>query len=162
MTATSRLAAITVKWMKEHTPRTFRPSPKVRARWGLRRSEAGGGLREQVRCSSLIDWPVYPGLRPTRRPSSRSRNRARGPHTAIARLRAFQRQAGVEKRHTGKWEQDAPDNCFQLSPHRLVSGRLGVCPSWLRRRGGGWLPASLAPPGPHRLGGAIDSHAVPQ
>jgi hypothetical protein len=33
--------------------------------------------RERVRCSSLIDWPVYPRLKRTMRASSSSRNLAR-------------------------------------------------------------------------------------
>jgi hypothetical protein len=32
-----------------------------------------GSLRQRVRCSSLVDWPVYPRLRRTMRASTRSR-----------------------------------------------------------------------------------------
>jgi hypothetical protein len=38
-------------------------------------------LRERVRCSSLIDWPVYPRLRGTMQGSTRCRNK---PHAARA------------------------------------------------------------------------------
>ena len=33
--------------------------------------------RERVRCSSLVDWPVYPRLRDTMQTSTRSRNSGR-------------------------------------------------------------------------------------
>jgi hypothetical protein len=33
-----------------------------------------GGLRERVRCSSLVDWPVYPRLAHTMQASNGGRN----------------------------------------------------------------------------------------
>jgi hypothetical protein len=44
--------------------RTYRICSTASARRDCRRSEAkfGGSLRERVRCSSLVDWPVYPRL----------------------------------------------------------------------------------------------------
>ena len=41
-----------------------------------------GSLTSGVRCSSLIDWPVYPRLRRTMRADSRSRNLARRTTTS--------------------------------------------------------------------------------
>ena len=37
-----------------------------------------GSLRERVRCSSLVDWPVYPRLRRTMEAAALARNSDRG------------------------------------------------------------------------------------
>ena len=47
-----------------------RASSTACARRGCRRSEIEASLRERVRCSSLVDWPVYPRLRGTMQGSS--------------------------------------------------------------------------------------------
>ena len=53
-----------------------RPAPR---RGGCQRNEAGfeASLRERVRCSSLVDWPVYPRFGRTRLTSARTRNAGR-------------------------------------------------------------------------------------
>ena len=52
------------------------PFSTAYARRGCRRNEASlKALRERVRCSSLVDWPVYPRLRRTMQASTNSRNK---------------------------------------------------------------------------------------
>ena len=72
---------LTVKWMIDHTPESSGRCSTASARRGCRRNEASlkAALRERVRCSSLVDWPVYPRLRrtmlttpPKRNPASKS------------------------------------------------------------------------------------------
>jgi TolB-like protein/class 3 adenylate cyclase/Flp pilus assembly protein TadD len=48
------------------------------------RSKSEGSLRERVRCSPLVDWPVYPRLRGTMQASTRARNAsACGLHVGV-------------------------------------------------------------------------------
>jgi hypothetical protein len=78
LTTARRFAAITVKWdagaHAESSGHIRRPA-QGGAAGGAKQLE--GSLRERVRCSSLVDWPVYPRRRRTMEASSRSRNSAR-------------------------------------------------------------------------------------
>ena len=69
--ARHRNPAITVKWMMEHTQNLPAVLDGLR-KAGCQRNEASlkGSLRERVRCSSLVDWPVYPRLAHTMRASN--------------------------------------------------------------------------------------------
>ena len=53
--------------MAEFRPAEDRPGEVRPERWDTRK-------RERVRCSSLVDWPVYPGFTHTMRASNASRN----------------------------------------------------------------------------------------
>ena len=50
--------------------------------------------RERVRCSSLVDWPVYPRLRGTMQGSERARNSRPLPATTARGVTAIRRASG--------------------------------------------------------------------
>jgi hypothetical protein len=53
-----------------------------------------GSLRERVRCSSLVDWPVYPRLRPTMLTTTPKRNPASNSNRSDARPRPSEAMRG--------------------------------------------------------------------
>ena len=96
---TARPARMRPRWTRRRPPlaEARRLNPKLSVKWligrkpvlppsfvdawrkaGLaeERSKFEGSLRERVRCSSLVDWPVYPRLGRTMKMSQRTGNLA--------------------------------------------------------------------------------------
>jgi hypothetical protein len=77
--------------------------------------------RERVRCSSLVDWPVYPRLRGTMQGSTRSRNKPmrQGRITRLANFQPFdaERLSLATSRAQPVEQWDEPRRCGR--PTRL-------------------------------------------
>ena len=104
--------------------------------WGLLKTVApfshlGARKRERVRCSSLVDWPVYPRLRGTMQGVNAARNSGRRQRllmawSAMGGCARFARISGARKSRSGLALAGHHRLLWAFRPPKFATGLLAV------------------------------------